>query len=58
MIEDQGFDIVFNPPGDGVCELTALSIFRSPEAMRRELVQNNAVANDDFSPFVVSPCGV
>ena len=46
MIEEQGFDIVFNPSGDEVYqfsalayELTALSIFRSPETMRRELEQ-------------------
>ena len=44
-IEDQGFELVYNPPGDGNCQFAALShqvrklgILRSPETMRKEIV--------------------
>ena len=58
IIEDQGFDINYNPPGDGSCQfaavshqLSALGIFRSPETMREEIVsylENNAVDDEGF----------
>ena len=61
IIEDQGFDIDYNPPGDGSCQfaagahkLSALGIFRSPETMREEIVsylENNAV-NDERFPLL------
>ena len=45
-IEDQGFKLVYNPPGDGNCQFAALShqtkrlgILRSPETMRKEIVE-------------------
>ena len=45
IIEDQGFHIDYNPPGDGSCQfaavahqLSALGIFRAPETMREEIV--------------------
>lgn len=45
IIEDQGYDIVYNPPGDGNCQfaalanqLSALGIFRSQETLRKEIV--------------------
>ena len=58
IIEDQGFDVEYNPPGDGSCQfaalahqLSALGIFRSAETMRREIVgylEKNAVDNEGF----------
>ena len=57
-IEDQGFVVQFNPPGDGSCQFAALAyqlsllgIFRSPETMRKEIVsylEKNAVDGDGF----------
>ena len=45
-IEDQGFKLVYNPPGDGNCQFAALShqtkrlgILRSPETMQKEIVE-------------------
>ena len=45
VIEHQGFQVIYNPPGDGNCQfaalahqLNALGIFRSPETMREEIV--------------------
>lgn len=44
-IDDQGFELVYNPPGDGNWQFAALShqvrklgILRSPETMRKEIV--------------------
>ena len=37
--EDQGFELVYNPPGDGNCQFAALrklGILRSPETMTEE----------------------
>lgn len=58
VIEEQGYNIVFNLPGDGACQFAALArqlsglgIFRSPETMREELVpymQENYLDNDGF----------
>ena len=58
IIEDQGFDVEYNPPGDGSCQfaalahqLSALGVFRSSETMRREIVgclEKNAVDNEGF----------
>ena len=58
IIEDQGYNIVFNPPGNGSCQFAALArqlsglgIFRSPETTREELIgymQENYLDNDDF----------
>jgi len=46
VIEEQGFDIQYNLPGDGSCQfaalahqLSALGIFRSAETMREEMVR-------------------
>ena len=43
---DQGYDVVFNPPGDGNCQFSALAhllqtvgVFRSEESLRREIVR-------------------
>ena len=45
-IEDQGFKLVYNPPGDGNFQFATLShqpkgpgILRSPETMRKEIVE-------------------
>lgn len=64
IIEDQGFNIKYNPPGDGFCQfaavahqLSALGLFRSPETMCEEIVsylENNAVDDKGFSAFGVS----
>lgn len=46
VIEEQGFDIQYNLPGDGSCQfaalahqLSALGIFRSAETMHEEMVR-------------------
>ena len=45
-IEDQGFKLVYNPPGDGNFQFATLShqpkgpgILRSPETTRKEIVE-------------------
>ena len=58
VIEEQGFDIQYNPPGHGSCQfaalanqLSALGIFRSAEMMREEIVhylQTTTVDNEGF----------
>ena len=58
VIEHQGFQVIYNPRGDGNCQFTvlahqlnALGIFRSPETMREEIVtylQNHPVDNEGF----------
>ena len=58
IIEHWGFQILYNPPGDGNCQFAALAhhlntlgIFRSPETMHEEIVdylQNKPVDNDGF----------
>ena len=58
VIEDQGFNIQYNPPGDGSCQfaavanqLSALGIFRLAETMREEIVrylQTTTVDNEGF----------
>lgn len=58
IIEEQGFDIQYNPPGDRSCQfaalahqLSALGIFRSAETMREEIVrylETNTVDNKGF----------
>lgn len=65
VIEDQGFEIVFNPPGDGNCQFGALArqlslvgIYRSPETMREEIVrylETNAVDNYGFPLLEMIP---
>lgn len=42
-IEDQGFELVYNQPGDGNCQIAALAhqvkklgILRSPETMKKK----------------------
>ena len=57
-IEDQGFKLVYNPLGDGNCQFAALShqakrlgILRSPETMRKEIVEylkSNPYDSDGF----------
>ncbi|CAH3136240.1 unnamed protein product, partial [Pocillopora meandrina] len=57
-IEDQGFKLVYNPPGDGNCQFAALShqakrlgILRFPETMRKEIVEylkSNPYDSDGF----------
>lgn len=64
VIEEQGFDIQYNLPGDGSCQfaalanqLSALGIFRSAESMCEETVrylQTTTVDNKGFSLFGVS----
>ena len=56
--EDQGFKLVYNPLGDGNCQFAALShqakrlgILRSPETMRKEIVEylkSNPYDSDGF----------
>ena len=65
VIEEQGFDIQYNPPGDGSCQfaalanqLSALGIFRSAETMREEIVrylQTTTVDNEGFPLLVFLP---
>ena len=45
-IEDQGFKLLYNPPGGGNCQFATLlhqakrmGIIRSPEPMRKEIVE-------------------
>ena len=45
-IEDQGFKLLYNPPGGGNCQFAALlhqakrmGTLRSPETMRKEIVE-------------------
>ena len=55
---DQGYDVVFNPPGDGNCQFSALAhlfqtvgVFRSEESLRREIVRyltENPNTQDEF----------
>ena len=47
MIKDQGFDIVYNPPGDGNCQFAALAqllqgigICRSPKTLGEEIIRH------------------
>ena len=57
-IEDHGFELVYNPPGDGNCLFSALShqakrlgILRSPETMRKKIVdylKSNPYYGDGF----------
>ena len=57
-IEDHGFKLIYNPPGDGNCQLAALShqakrlgILRSPETMRKKIVdylKSNPYYGDGF----------
>ena len=57
-IEDQGYKIAYNPPGDGNCQFSALShqlqklgIFSSAETMREEIVdylESNPYDNEGF----------
>ena len=57
-IEDQGFHIVYNPPGPGSCQFAALSrqirklgIHRSPKTIRKEIVEyleRNPYDSDGF----------
>ena len=58
VIEEQGFDIQYNLPGDGSCQFAALAnqlsasgIFRSAETMHEEIVrylQTTTVDNEGF----------
>ena len=58
IIEDQGFQIEFDPPGDGshqfaalAHQLSAFRIFRTPEEMHEEIVrylENNAVDEKEY----------
>ena len=57
-IEDQGFKLVYNSLGDGNCQFAGLShqakrlaILRSPETMRKEIVEylkSNPYDSDGF----------
>ena len=56
-IEDHSFKLVYNPPGDGNCQFSALShqakrlgILRSPEIMRKivEYLKSNPYYGDGF----------
>ena len=60
VIEDQGYNIVFNPPGDGSCQFAALAsqlsglgIFRSPETMSRRrnyrIIEENYLDDKGFT---------
>ena len=65
IIEDQGFVITYNPPGNGGCQfaafahmLSGLGILRSPETLRAEIVENlesNALDHDGFPPLELVP---
>ncbi|XP_068731120.1 uncharacterized protein [Montipora capricornis] len=57
---EQGFDVTYNPPGDGNCQFSALAhllqtigIFHSEESLRREIVRYLAENpnNQDGFPF-------
>ena len=57
-IEDQGFKLLYNPPGGGNCQFAALlhqakrmGTLRSPETMRKEIVEylkSNPYDSDGF----------
>ncbi len=65
IIEDQGFDIVYNPLGDGNCQfaaladqLSALGVFRSEETLRNEIIgylQENQLHNEGFPLLELVP---
>lgn len=62
---NQGFEIIFNPPGDGSCQFAALAhqlsflgIYRSPETVRAEIVQylrSYSLDNDGVPMFLNDP---
>lgn len=57
-IENQGYKIMFNPPGDGSCQfsvlahqLNSIGIYRSPKSLRDEIMrylEAHPVDNDGF----------
>ena len=65
IIEDQGFVITYNPPGNGGCQfaafahiLSGLGILRYPETLRDEIIENlesNALDHDGFPPLELVP---
>lgn len=67
IIEDQGFVITYNPPGNGGCQFAALThhlsglgILRSPETLRDEIVEyleSNPLDHDGF-PLVRTAPGI
>ena len=67
IIEDQGFVITYNPPGNGGCQFAALThhlsglgILRSPETLRDEIVEyleSNPLDHDVF-PLVRTAPGI
>lgn len=65
IVEDQGFVITYNPPGNGICQFAALAhqlsglrIFRSPETSRDEKVEyleSNSLDHDGFPLLELVP---
>ena len=65
IIEDQGFVITYNPPGNGGCQFAALTyqlsglgILRSPETLRDEIVEyleSNPLDHDGFPLLEMLP---
>lgn len=65
IIEDQGFVIKYNPPGNGNCQFAALAhqlndlgILRSPETLRDEIVEyleSNPLDHDGFPLLELVP---
>lgn len=65
IVEDQGFVITYNPPGNGICQfaglahlLSGLGIFRSPETSRDEKVEyleSNPLDHDGFPVLELVP---
>lgn len=65
IIEDQGFVITYNPPGNGGCQFAALTyqlsglgILRSPETLRDEIVEyleSNPLDHDGFPLLELLP---
>lgn len=64
-IEDQGYDVIYNPPGDGSCQFAALAhqlgfigIQRSPNSLRKEIIRYlraNPLDNNGFPLIEMIP---
>ena len=60
MIEDQGYELIFDPPGDGSCQFSALACFlrASGYQVRSSILRNQVVkylsnhwTNEEGQPY-------